>query len=207
MRKVQILGALFAVLAFSAIAVADASATLWLEAGVSPTKEVARTSHGTILLAVEDLFGRKASINCTGLFIGTVGPGNLDLVTLVEGLNKETDLISCTIESDANEICGKVNELVIVHVLNLPWKTELVLSGAKTLDLFLKTGTAAPGYETLCPKGLNGRCVGKESAEFTGNGVNGAKFTFLGVAPEECSFGLKTGKVSGNGEMLGATVS
>ena len=86
MRKMQILGVFIAVLMFSALAVAGASATLWLKAGESVTKNEKAASHGTIILVHEGRSLGAAKVECSGLVEGTVGAGGAGSVTLAENL-------------------------------------------------------------------------------------------------------------------------
>jgi hypothetical protein len=203
MRKIQILGAFIAVLAFSMLAVASASATLWLIASKSLTAETAANSHGLIILEHKGGLIGNFKVHCTGLFLGTVGPGALDLVTGVEGLKKETGKVSCEFSEGGG--CGTTGALVLVTALNLPWHTLLVLSGSSTLDHFLSETGKIPGYEVPCGA-LKGNCSGLELTLFTSNGANGAIFEFNKLVEASCTDGGK-GTVTGKGELLGATVS
>ena len=78
MKKIQILGAFVAVLAFSMMAVSSASATLWLISGKSLTSEVMANRQGTFkLIHNGGLCIGQFKVRCTGLFLGSVGAGAL----------------------------------------------------------------------------------------------------------------------------------
>jgi hypothetical protein len=200
MRKIQILGAFAAVLAFSALAVASASATLWLKAGASLSAETAANTHGILILHHTGGLAGSLLIECDGLFVGKVGPGALDLVELVENLSgTEQDLISCKVTS-GNIFCP-TGTLVSVHAVGLPWHTLLVLEAGVTFDEFL-TG----GYEVLC-NGNKVECKGANKAKFIKNAANGAEFEFQGTIKNGCNDPGGEGTILGKGEVLGFTVS
>jgi hypothetical protein len=210
MRKIQILGAFIAVLAFSALAVASASATLWLVNSKSlvGTEKVAASSHGLLLLHLLKIpllgGGGQVLVDCTGLFHGTVGPGAEDEITEVLGLAlSEKNIIKCKVQSSTNTICVTGNE-VTVQALHLPWKTLLVLEGNLTWDNFTGTG-GETGYESEC-KGLKPVCNQNERSHFDENLANGALFLFTGERKTTCTPSGE-GTVLGMGEVLGATVS
>jgi hypothetical protein len=203
MRKIQILGAFIAVLAFSALAVSSAGATLWLEGGKSLSAEKAGTSHGTITLEHTGGTTGTSTVVCSGLFVGTNGPNAQDKVTLVESLNgSEKDLVKC------KATAGCFVAEPTVHAVHLPWTTELVLEGGATWDKQKGTG-GEPGWEVECAFGIKVTCAAAEKAKFIANGANGAEFNYEGAASGEatCSDGGK-GVVKGTkGVSLGFTVS
>jgi len=195
MRKIQILGAFIAVLAVSALAVASAGATLWLKSGESLTKSEPATSHGFIIFHHSGgLFG-SALIECTGLFVGTVGPGAEDTITLAESLNgSEKDLVKCV---SLSGFCGSPT----LHAENLPWKTKLVLREGKTFDV-----VEGGAYEMLCSIGKV-LCNGTVESDFIGNDADGALFEWLpALTKTPCSDGGE-GTLLGVGLTLGFTVS
>jgi hypothetical protein len=201
MRKFKILGVFVAVLAFSALAVASAGATQWLSGGEPITKAISAPSHGTIILVHEKGSLGKAKIRCSGLFLGTVGPGAEDSITLAESLTGEKDLIgNCeTIEG----FCFGA----VIHPVGLPWDTKLLLVGSpvKTVDDILNAG-----YIVLCSFGVQVECTGTSQTEFKGNDSDGALFAQLGKAGgiQACSDGGEGWVEStANGLSLGVTVS
>jgi hypothetical protein len=78
MRKAHLLITTALVLAFGALSIASASATLWLRNGVSVSQTIA-DSHGLWELhntKIPGIFGGgEITIHCTGLTHGTVGTG------------------------------------------------------------------------------------------------------------------------------------
>jgi hypothetical protein len=201
MKKLQVLSVFVAVLAFSALAVASASATLWLEAGKSVTANKSVDSHGTLELRhTGGLFGNSVVL-CSALTHGTVGPNGVDETTSIldlAGHSAPKEKITCQLES------GFCPGLVLVTVNGLPWKTQLVLNGTTTEDTVTGTGSEA-GYTTECG-GLKVTCNKNEKAVFTKNGANGAVLEDLGTSTASCSDG-GTGTVKGSTELLGMTVS
>jgi len=208
MRKIQILGAaFFAVLAFSAIGVANASAHEWLTlAGAKLTKAEPSVTDGKLQLRATELSpligGGEVEAECTGTFKGTVGLGAADLVELVEGPKGEKDQqIDCTIVKSTNSLC-KTGELALLAPLNLDWKTELILGGTNIYDDFEteKEGATELGYKLSC-KGLENDCLLKlDRAIFLGNNAEGAVFDFLGELVSKCTSGK--GTVKGKGTVL-----
>jgi len=203
MKKVKILGVLVAALAFSAIAVAGASATLWLKNGVSLTKEEPADAHGELVLHHTGGFGGTILILCTGLTHGFVGPGAKDKTTSVEGLNKELNTVECLVHT-GNLGCPAGTK-VSVKADGLPWETELLLNGTLTEDDLVGTGGVETGYTTTC-NGISIKCDKNEKSHFASNLANGALFEFLGTNEAACSDGGK-GTILGMGEVLGFTVS
>jgi hypothetical protein len=211
MRKIQILGAFVAALAFSALAVASASATLWLISGKSLTVETSIDSHGLLLLEHTKipalLGGGEVVLDCTGLGHGSVGPGALDLITEFLGLSStEKNVIKCTVSRSTNALC-KVGNAATAQADNLPWHTLLLLEGTLTVD-HIETSPAGKevGWEASC-NGFSTLCSrASELIHFDENLTNGALLLFLGVEKAACSGGGE-GFVKGMVEILGATVS
>lgn len=206
MRKAAILGMFIAILSSSVAIVANASATLWLHEGKSLTSPMLATFHGLWLWHHTGGLTGGYLIHCTGLFIGTVGPGALDTVTEAQGLNGSKSPIVCTLIEGGS--CGTTGAEEAITMIDLPWHTLLELAEGKTRDHFLSESTKEPGYEFGCSKifGFKGNCKGLDFSLFTGNGTNGAEFTFPGEAEMNCSDGGK-GTSLGQGEWLGVTVS
>lgn len=183
-------------------AVASASATLWLHVGASLTKAELSTSHGLLLLHHTGGLTGAYLIHCTGLFIGTVGPGALDTVTEVQGLKGEKNVLTCTFTEGGS--CGTTGASETVTAIDLPWHTLLELVEGKTRDHFLEETGKEPGYELGCSKifGFKGNCKGLDFSNFTTNGTNGAMFSFPGESKAKCSDGGE-GTTLGEGESLG----
>jgi len=148
MTRTRLLGA--AVMALFAIMAVTASAAFaeseWLANGAVITTALA--SHGETLgtetVTLED-DGTGIAVLCKTKFEGTVGPGKADTITKVtlEGCTS-----SITIDS--------------VTAINLPWKTEVTLSGAKFMD-----------------KLTSGEASKEEKSEFPGYLVEGVVLGFL----------------------------
>jgi hypothetical protein len=211
MSKIHILGAFVAVLAFSALAVASASATLWLIGGKSPTVETAVDTHGLLLLEHKKipvlLGGGEVILDCTRLSHGSIGPGALDLITEFLGLSStEKNTIKCTVSSSTNTVC-KVGNAATAAPENLPWHTLLLLEGTLTVD-HIETSPAGKevGWEASC-NGFSTLCSRtSELIHFDSNLTNGALFLFLGTEAWACSGGGEA-LLKGMVEVLGATVS
>jgi len=209
--------ALFAVCAISAVAASSASALNeeWLFKGEKITTSLRGLFDG--LINFEHLGGLTGAskMHCAGQLHGTFGPGKLDLITDMLGLNGELadetheGPIHCEFLSGT---CG-VGALALVLVHHLPWLTELLLPGtpAGTWDLIKQDGThGESGYEVECDHlGIKVLCEGLVRAKFDENLANGALFLFLGVeslVSKKCSDG-GNGVWTGMFEVLGFTVS
>jgi hypothetical protein len=173
MRKIQISVTLIAVLTLCALAVAGASATLWLSKGVSLTAETSGTSHGTLTYFHKEGTG-VLQITCSGLFEGTYGPGALDLVRLATSLSgSEIELNKCTQDSG---FCTSP----VLHTANLPWHTLAVSGEARTEDEYLTSA-----YITSCLGFVNIECSRNNAkATFVKNGPNGAEFEYTQAGTE-----------------------
>jgi len=142
----------FAVLAFSAVAVASASAATveWLAGGAVIAAPLAATITGQLLL--EDM-GPKTDVLCSGSLLGTVGAGALDLIESVEGLEGRKEKILCSFIAAGTCEAAMAPELTAI---DLPWLTELFLDeptvvGGLIVDLILEDeGHGEPGYLLEC---------------------------------------------------------
>jgi len=208
MRKIKYIGCVVGVLAFSALTVAIASATLWLRNGASIVSETAVDSHGTVIGHHTGGISGSFTVECTGLAHGTVGPGALGLLTEVLGLlSTEKNLVKCRFTQVGG--CGNVvGEEIEVHAINLPWHGLLELIAGKTIGHALSEAGKEPGVEYPCPKifGFKGSCKGLDTASFVSNGTNGAIFEDSGANKVACSDGGE-GTTLGLGELLGVQVS
>jgi hypothetical protein len=178
MKKIHLIGlALFAVFAFSAVSVATASATelLWLVDGEPITAEGGEPSETEGELELSDLKTALgvAKVLCSGLFVGTVGPGAHDLITGVLNLNSEPiangDLTGLALDCTNDGNCPSP----LVWPENLPWSTTLELMGSELeplfLDLFSEDGFGLPAWEVDCTEPLIGLledlCEGETSVD------------------------------------------
>ena len=192
MRKIQIMGLLCAVCAFSMVAVASSSAAEWLlNGGAIATPDPVETS-GELNLDVLVLGVLAVSLKCSGIFDGTVGPGAADLVEKLLNLAKEEigkELVglslSCAVVTSAFEECGPVGGLAEVWTDNLPWATTLELEGTTVLDDFPTNS----GYHVLCSTGKENLCTGLARALLT-NETGGVGGSFEEANNEEtCTIG------------------
>lgn len=190
MRKTYAVGlALVAVLAFSAAAVASASAAEWLLNGEPIEAGVLVPAVTTGLLFLTDL-GSGVTVHCEGRFLGSVDAGGLDEITLAEPLTTEADLIECEVtKEDPFGIC-KVGVIADVEAVNLPWKTELKAVGAGVRDDIVNGGAGEPGYKVVCG-GQTDTCLGHTSAKVT-----------LNTSPVPSAFDAESEKAKCEGTLL-----
>jgi hypothetical protein len=164
MRKIQLLGlAVFAVFAFSAVAVASsafASESVWLAGGHTILAKLLTDGEGELKLTdlKTPIFG-EASILCSGLNEGWVGgdekDGNnpkWDEITRITGLNQATEplWVLCTFVVRGGCETSTPPEAMPV---NLPWLTELLLTLEATEEVYLDDliGTGGPpGWTSRC---------------------------------------------------------
>jgi len=205
--------ALLAVFAVSAIAVSSASAAHeWLTLGGAKIMSAAEnaTTDGTIELhnnKIPSLFGGGAlTVLCMGQFLGTVGPGSADTITLFESLTAtEQDKLSCTVSKSTNTICTE-GTLVTVTPVNLPWATKLVLTGTTIFDDITASKGGAFGYGVTC-KSITDECTNSlELSSFVKNISTGAEFNFNEVEKASCTIGEGFLSAKG-GVVLGALVN
>lgn len=195
MKKVQLLGlALVAVVAFSALAAATASAgTLpeWLNNGASITEPVATKTTGKLLLT--DLtFG--IAVECNGGGTGTVGPGKEDLTKTLSPTGCETKKGTCASPS--------------ATAFNLPWLTELGLKGTTVKDEILTES----GFSVTCSGVIKDTCKAGAGVPVVLSVTNSPVEQEFPVAENEnqanCSLGgSKSGDVSGKFKVEGESGS
>jgi hypothetical protein len=148
------------VLAFSAIAVASASADEWLVGGNAFTGALNVETKGLLTLTVLVLGIKGVALDCEGTFDGTVTGGATGADSITALLNTAGEEISksplsglalsCEVVTSVGESCGMTTELAEVWPENLPWATVIELEGATFLDGFPNNS----GYEVLCPAAL-----------------------------------------------------
>lgn len=138
---------LVAVLASSGIVAASSfAAPEWLLKAAKLSTEEPSVNEGKIVIHHEGGLGGTMEIECDGKFIGTVGPGAKDKITEVQSLTGEKDLIVCTQLTSNSDCPAKLT----VHVIHLPWDTELLEAAGTITDDILNSGAGAPGFEQLC---------------------------------------------------------
>jgi hypothetical protein len=155
MKKVQLLGVgLIALLALG-VFTASASATFllaeWLVGGAAVTTELTSETSGELLL--EDtkvpIIGH-ATVLCSGIFAGWVGPNSLDWVSEVLNAAKEaistTPLTGLALSCTAQSGC-ETNTTVSVYPVGLPWvsETELLEQETPVLTFFADLTKSANG--------------------------------------------------------------
>jgi hypothetical protein len=185
MKKLHVvLMALVAVLAFSAVLSASASAeeTLlaeWLIGGAPVTVLTSVTTTGPVTLITLVLGVAAVEILCEGIFDGSIGPNGEDEVTEVLTLGGVaigselvgTSLICLTVKETT--ACGPAGSEADLWVDELPWHTELQLmvTLGTILDIFLNGG-----YHVQCLFGQKQEnlCKGAgASATLTNNTTEG----------------------------------
>jgi hypothetical protein len=213
--KKHLLGlTLLAVFAFSAVLASSASAevTLLAEWLINAQPVATLTSVETVLLGATELLlvtlvlGVEAvDIDCSGIFVGSVGPNGEDEITEVQNLSKERlgeNLVGLSVSCEVLSAVSQCHagELAELWPDNLPWHTNLFLmeSGA-FLDHLFGNGTAEPGYHVLCvTSGAENLCTGLTSTTMT-NGVSGVIGKFDATS-EHASCTTGEGDLTGEGE-------
>lgn len=160
MRKIHILGAaLVAMVALSALVVSSASAALvfelalWLLNGADLTVADPVDAVGTLLFHNTSNGG---TIDCSGLFEGSVGPSSLDEITMVWDLSTPQrlieELVGTGLLCEALASCENSTD-VEIWPLNLPFLTELEQDSetGKFYDLFVPNANGLlPAYHIKC---------------------------------------------------------
>lgn len=188
---VSALSALFAMSAFAASLPAE-----WLANGEKITTPLAADSVGTLVLSDTK---SGITVECSGLFEGTVGPGAADTITKVVGLGAGEELFIMCTTTVGNILCT-VGTLAEVMAVNLPWTTEALLATETEFRDDITAGTGGnPGYEVEC-KGFKDTCTGVTSAKAT-NVTGGVEGLFEEKSENAtCSIGgAGAGTVRGSG--------
>ncbi len=220
--------AVFAVVAFSAIAVTSSATAAvvfllaeWLRNGVGITETLLALGEGEVLLENKNapVIKKPASLTCSGGGVGSVGVDGADeiteLLTLTETLVSATPLsgtgFSCT-KGAGDEVCEAGSK---VWPTNLPWLSRLMLweEGGVTgfVDLLTPhTGGGNLGWYIECKTSLvtlSEECAESESAVEVVNGFGGGvesndseAFTLL----MELKLGLCTGNNEETGVLAGS---
>jgi hypothetical protein len=208
MSKLRVLlFALFAVCAFSVIAATSSlAADEWLVEGKPITAgEGALPSEtvGEVELLQYNGTGATATVLttvlCSGIFIGTIGPGPADTVTSLQNLAKEaistTPLVELALFCDVTTKAGALTDCevgtgnALVWAENLPWVTEIKLMEGvpeeeEFLDLFLTEPGHTPAWYVECKSLLgvtgNDLCEGEVTADLL-NEAGGTPASVLGT--------------------------
>jgi hypothetical protein len=195
MRKIHLLGlALLGVLAFSAVVAASAFAGEWLVEGAKLENAVQAETEGLLFLTTLENGNVLATVDCEGIFDGTIGPGANDLIEDVLNLAHEaigtleedenTLSLSCEVTATISSLVGcNLHSLAELWVDNMSlelktgWLSEIELMepGGIFLDhlgiIDEANGDLTPGYHLLCLDAFGGShpnlCTGLTSAVLT----------------------------------------
>jgi hypothetical protein len=159
MRKIHLLWlALVAICAFGAVgtasAIAEEGPAEWLENGAVMLVAKAATTDGELLFW--DLLSSvgEPQFLCSGIFIGSVGPGGKDEVTEVMNLSlvKVAELDPGVSETGIACTGEKTCEVAEVWPSNLPWLSQVDLLTATTYEdlALLNANNLTPAYFLLC---------------------------------------------------------
>jgi hypothetical protein len=217
MKKIHIFWlAVVAVAAFSALATASASATQWLINGNAVTELTPVDIEGELELTDLKTAAGAATVKCSGILDGSVGPGGEDeitqVLTLAGGLISSTPLSGTPLLCTGVKVCSATAEEVEVWPLNLPWLTQLELVGGTTFrdHIFTTAGETnnalQPGYEinNCLVIGINTTddCKGLGFAALTNEGSN-VDAIFEKEPLGECELGgAASGEIKGLGTIL-----
>jgi hypothetical protein len=212
MKKHQIiLMALFAVLAFSAVATTSATAEItllaeWLLEGVPVLTLTSVTTVGLLALSTLVLGINGVEVHCEGIFLGTVGPNGEDETT--ELLNASEELISntplvglslsCTVIFVVGNECTAVGTLAELWPLHMPGHTLLeLMENGTILDHSISGANGFLGYEVRCLNGKENECSGLTSATMS-NSENTVTSLFDATS-EKVSCTIGEGDITGEG--------
>jgi hypothetical protein len=218
MRKIQLLGlALFAVFAFSAVAAASSafaleSESVWLVGGHTALTKVLADSIGELELTdlKTPIFG-AATIKCSGLNEGWIGGDasganpKWDEITSITGLNAATEPLWAVCTFVVRGGC-ETSTPPEAMPLNLPWLTELTLSGNTFLDNLIGTGGNAGWVSRCLVVGVNTQdeCTREKTSADIDNTTEGDVKALFSEAISEKANCSQGGPESGvvNGEVL-----
>jgi hypothetical protein len=199
MKKVQIIGlAMFAMFAFSVVAVSTASAleftlAAWLVNGAAVAAPLPAETTGELLLENTE---SKGSIVCSGILDGTIGANSLDEITKVLTLGKVEvgELTGKGIECKGENICTSGE----AWGTKLPWKTEVELDTVSPPELFFELILGAE-YHILCEalgiENVEETCKAPEATQEVLN-VTGGVEPMEGATPNgNCGTGKENGLI------------
>jgi hypothetical protein len=197
MKKIQmIILSLVAVTALGAMAASAYGASEWLLNGSPITTADSVETSGSLIL--EDSASGTGPVECSGIFVGTVGPGAADKVTEVLSLTKTAPPLDC-------HAAACESELAEVTPIHLPWTTKIVLNGELFVDDFEPVAGKVPGYTVTCKIffTITDTCEGLAGADLK-NVASGVEGTFevdaVNNPKGNCSIGgAGSGQVTGKG--------
>ena len=203
---------MLAVLAFSAVSVATASAevALWLANGNTITVLTLSDIEGLVVLEnVIPLIG-TIKIECSDIFDGSVGAEGEDQITEVLDLEAKkvgaplsAEFVNCVVISTTNAALCELGELAEVWAENLPWTTQLELMttvGQEILDLITAGTGGLPGYEVRCVITKSENLCEIPLSGIATNVAGGVLIVNLRTESETCTTGK--GFVEGEGTAL-----
>jgi hypothetical protein len=190
MKKIQTtVLALVAVLAFSALATASASAApRWLVGGSEVLLHVAASKWAKLVLVHTGGLVGAVTVECSSEFTGTVAALGEDEVASVLDLAGKTT-IECNVTTGV-PLCSAGSK-ASVKAVHLPWKTNLLEpKPGEIRDDFLNSGAGEPGFNIIC-NNIGITCEGKSSSIFLRNEGGEALFEFEAKSEKskECSDG------------------
>ncbi len=223
MKKLRIVGlALVAICVFGVLTAASASAVTfllaeWLVNGAAVTTELNTQATGEWEQSDIKTLAGTATILCSWILDGWVGPNSLDHVSEIltlAGLADGTLTAGTALVCTAQKGC-ETTSTVNLYPLHLPWESEVELMEDTTssfVDLLFGTG-GNPGWELVClVVGLSitdectpvnaGEFVGELSLEGTTTLINfsDALTVLSGAKLMTCSVGgAESGEVTGGG--------
>ncbi|HWY90920.1 MAG TPA: hypothetical protein VNY31_09640 [Solirubrobacteraceae bacterium] len=197
MTRLRTLGLAFvAAFAFSAVASASALAVSpnWeKEEGkafsifTAATKVKSKTPAGKPLMLTDKkggVFGESVTLECEGTDEGTIGPEKNDEITAATATSCKT--------APGSGSCGSPS----TEPVNLPWKTELFLSGAEIQDK-LTANIKSPGWKVICNGFVEDTCEATANLKMKNNSPN-VEAEFVEKETATCTRGgAKAGTVSG----------
>jgi hypothetical protein len=214
MKKIYITGlALFAVVAFSAVAAASAFAEApeWLVKGVAipaGVKDATETSGALTLSDLEVPIIGTGAVKCEGFFDGTASSEGKDETT--EVLNTAKEKIGEKLTGLAL-LCSKVTNCEgtsSAWPVGLPFKTQLELVGTKVIDDTTSLATEKLlGYEIECKAfgiTVTDTCTQELASPELVNMLEGGVNDLLAITNEEntancTASGKKSGDIKGEG--------
>lgn len=216
MKKIHILWlAIIVVAAFSALSTASVSATQWLINGLPLAELTSVDTEGELELTDLKTIAGAATVKCSSIYDGSVGPAGEDeiteVLTLEGGSVSSTPLSGTPLLCTGVKACSTTANEVEVWPLNLPWLTQLELVGTVFKDhLFTTAGETnselQPGYElaNCLVLGVNTTddCKGLSFVALTNEGSN-VDALFEKEPLESCELGgVSSAEVKGLGTIL-----
>lgn len=196
MRRIDRLGRALVGALIAAVLTASPALALestWLVNGAAPSGEVTMSGESVGRLRFEDM-GVPGAMECEVAGKGTVGPGRFGLVTSIT-------MSSCIVPAKAENIKG---ELVTnactsedsVSLLNLPWLSEVALSGGAFIAVITSGGSGEPGYLVECATLLglvDDTCTNPHNeGTLTNHGEGEVRGEIVTTEPGNCTIGGKS---------------